>query len=110
MHSFEQELERLAARGRQGDPVALAELRHELELRLEPIVRRALRTQTGTSPLVQRVQAAARRLAPSPPEAAGERPRGFIGQVASSLRNSVLDHLRVRPALPCAVGDTVCGN
>jgi hypothetical protein len=110
MHTFERELERLADRVGQGDSVALAELRHELELRLGPIVRRALRTETENSPLTQRVRSAARRLAPHPSEAACKPPRGFVGRVASSLRDSVLGRLRAKPALYGAARETVCGS
>lgn len=52
------ELENLAAQARAGDPLAANRLRHELEARLGPIVRRALRG--GASPLDGRIRAAAR--------------------------------------------------
>lgn len=72
------ELENLAARARAGDALAADRLRHELETRLGPIVRRAMRG--GPTPLAGRVRAAAGR-----PGDAGRSVGGAVRRVSASV-------------------------
>jgi hypothetical protein len=93
------ELERLAARARAGDSLALGQLKHELEDHMERIVRRAVRSRQGGSQLTERIVAVV-----GPPPRGDERNR-HIGRVARQMCESVLN--RLGPAAPPPARDTI---
>ena len=107
MYGRPNSLQSMAARAGRGDAAAALELQHELEHRIGPIVRRALRTGTPPSALVERIRAAAARVAHSGPSAPATDPTRFATQVAQSLCESVVRQVRVDAPAGHATKDTV---
>jgi hypothetical protein len=102
------ELQTLAARVGKGDPSATATLRHEFERQLVYIVRRTMRTRTGTSRLARRILAEADRVPPDggdDPHADRER---VVRQVVRRISDSVIDRLQPGAADSWVACETVC--
>jgi hypothetical protein len=85
-------LRALAAEVGRGDRAAKEQLQQQLAPHLARIVRRAMLHVSGTSPLTQRVRAAARRVARTEAPQAQEE---LIGQVGEDLCESLLSRLQV---------------
>ncbi len=85
-------LQALAIRAGQGDAVAMAELRRQLEGSMNRIVRRALREESETSALGKRILAVAERA----PTARRDRDgRALADWVSGRICDSVYGNLRV---------------
>jgi hypothetical protein len=82
MSSANQTMQDLARRARQGDALALAELREDLRPQMVRIVRRALRSETDNPPLVQGIRATADQVRCSAKNRAAKDSDGLIGQIA----------------------------
>lgn len=91
------ELDVLAAKVHAGDAGAAAKLRRELESRMVPIVRRALRGGAAATPLARRILAEAGRVAPRGWNGPAEERERLIGHVARRVCGSVLDGLAPAP-------------
>ena len=100
-------LQLLAERAGQGDPVALARLRQELEPSMVHIVRRYMRVGPRLSPLARRIQATAHALGDSPDAWPQADRQVLVDQVAQRLCDSVCGRLRARPELNHRLADTV---
>src|SRR5690242_18159761 len=98
-------LEELEARAARGDRGALAELRHELEGRLVPLVRHAL-GGAGRPAFRQRVWATARQLARYAGEQPPDRER-LARRIASCLSESLVDRLARAPSAGRGLQETV---
>jgi hypothetical protein len=88
------ELQYLVTRVGAGDPTAVAELRRELEGRMVPIIRRTMRTRTGSSTLARRILAEAERVAGKPGGWSSEEREGIIPRVARRVCEAVITGLR----------------
>jgi hypothetical protein len=97
MNRLDTNIYSLGERASRGEPVASVELRRQLETRLRPVVRRALRLRDDAE-LSQRILAAARRRTAGDLPADADRRPGLIDQVARDLAALLALGLHRRPA------------
>jgi len=95
MHSADQTMQDLVRRAGQGDALALAELRQELQPQMIRIVRRALRTETVNSALAQRIRTTVHQVYGSAKNRSAKDSDGLVGQVARRLCDVLAGHLQV---------------
>jgi hypothetical protein len=90
MHQAINPLQVLAVRAGQGDRAALTELHQELEPSMAYIVRRAMRTRSGASPLTRQIRQTAQAVAAEP-----SRPsQGLVERITRCLSASLFGRLR----------------
>jgi hypothetical protein len=94
----------LASRVERGDPEAARELKRYLDRDLGPIIRRALRPGTPTSPLGRQIQALAKRECPPECVPANQLDPGLISQIGHMLSQRLVGRLQARADSfqPCA--------
>jgi len=105
MIGYSKQLKELETRVSRGDPMAEGELLNELEPQMQCMVRRAMRTNRGNSPLERLIWMEINRLVPAPSQRPVFEDRGLVRQVAQRVCAAVID--RLRPSHWDAPKDTI---
>src|SRR5262249_757704 len=97
MNHYSNQLKELETRVSRGDPSAEGELLDELEPQMVFMVRRALRTSPGDSPLDRMIRKEIDRLTPEPGQGRSLEERGLVRQIAQRVCAAMIDRLRPSP-------------
>src|SRR5438067_565602 len=95
MKADKDQLERLAARVKQGDPTAVQQFRRQFESDMREMVDHVLRTRTTATPLAQWILVAAARLVPDSRDLSADGRERRIREIAGQFCESVLGCLQL---------------